>query len=174
MNLNRPVVLTPEIEPRFISFIVFEPASARINELDTLLMGPDVVTMYRDLMDHLYREDTIKTQIILNRIGKIGQMIDLLRSHDHIVISKFFDRVWRRYSYISNIGEPFLDLSTFVRFFPTYADDRLTLLAQRIDDEDDEFEGGASRGGSDDPASEETVDIESLQDVPDPSSEEVG
>jgi|GEM_PF-999887 len=176
MNLNRPVVVTPEIEHRFLCFIVFEPASYRINELDTLLTGPEVVGMYRQLMDHLYRDNTLKNQIILNRIGKIGQMIDLLKSHEGIVISKFFDRVWRRYSYISNIGEPFLDLSNFLAFFPDYGSDRLALLAQRIDDDDDDFEGGGSRSGEgDEEGNDSGVEIESLndQDLPEPSNEEL-
>ena len=110
---------------------------------------------------------SLKTQIILNRVSKIGQMLDLLKGYDHVLISKFFDRVWRRYSYISNIGEPFLDLPNFIKFFPEYNQDRQALLAQRIDDEDDEF---AESGGGGSTAGTETdtdgVEVESLEAQP--------
>lgn len=151
MNLNRPVILTPEIEHRFQTFIIFEPASSRIQDFDILVSGDKVRAIYDDLISHLNADYSLKTQIILNRVQKIGQMLDLLKNYDNVLISKFFDRVWRRYSYISNIGEPFLDIPNFLKYFPEYGEDRQALLAQRIDDEDDEFSdgsGGGSRGGS--------------------------
>lgn len=138
MNLNRPVILTPDIEHRFQTFIIFEPASSRIPELDVLVSGPKVKELYDQLMDHLFYDNSLKAQIIQNRVSKIGQMMELLKSMDHVVLSKFFDRIWRRYSYISNMGEPFLDLATFVQYFPEYGEDKPSLLAQRIDDEDED------------------------------------
>lgn len=138
MNLNRPVILSPDIENRFQAFIVFEPASLRIPDVDVLLVGPKVRELYDQLMDKLFYDNTLKAQIIQNRIGKIGQMMDLLKSMDQVVLSKFFDRIWRRYSYISNIGEPFLDLSVFVQYFPEFSEDKQGLLAQRIDDDEDD------------------------------------
>ncbi|NBV41601.1 hypothetical protein EBR96_02365 [bacterium] len=167
MNLNRPVILTPDIEHRFQTFIIFEPASSRIHDFDILISGPKVKEMYDMLIQGLTKEYSLKTQIIMNRVTKIGQMLELLKSHDHVIISKFFDRIWRRYSYISNIGEPFLDLPNFIKFFPEFAQDRQALLAQRIDDEDDEFSDGGSGGGG---RSEEResdsdgVEVESLSD----------
>ena len=89
-------------------------------------------------MDKLFYDNSLKAQIIQNRVAKIGQMMDLLKNLDHVVMSKFFDRIWRRYSYISNIGEPFLDLPTFIQYFPEYGEDKSSLLAQRIDDEDED------------------------------------
>ncbi len=149
MNLNRPVVLSPDIEHRFQTFIIFEPASSRIQEFDILISGQEVRELYDRLIAELNADYSMKTQIILNRVTKIGQMLDLLKSYDNVIISKFFDRVWRRYSYISNIGEPFLDLPNFTKYFPEFADDRQVLLAQRIDDEDEEFsDGGNNSGGS--------------------------
>lgn len=162
MNLNRAVILTPEIEPRFQTFIIFEPASSRIHDFDILVSGEKVREIYDQLIEGLNSDYSLKTQIILNRVQKIGQMLDLLKNYDHVLISKFFDRVWRRYSYISNIGEPFLDLPNFIKFFPEYGEDRQQLLAQRIDDEDDEFSDGSGSGGSDSDADSDDVQIESL------------
>jgi len=138
MNVNRPVILSPEIEHRFQLFVVFEPASSRIPEVDILVAGPKVKELYEELMEKLFYDNSLKAQIIQNRVAKIGQMMDLLKNMEHVVLSKFFDRIWRRYSYISNIGEPFLDLPTFVQYFPEYGEDKSSLLAQRIDDEDEE------------------------------------
>ena len=166
MNLNRPVILSPDIEHRFQTFIIFEPASSRIHDFDILVSGPKVRELYDQLIDGLNADYSLKTRIILNRVSKIGQMLDLLKSYDHVLISKFFDRVWRRYSYISNIGEPFLDLPNFLKFFPEYNEDRQALLAQRIDDEDDEFSDGSSGGGSGAETDSDGVEIESLDAQP--------
>lgn len=165
MNLNRPVILTPDIEHRFQTFIIFEPASSRIHDFDILVSGQKVRELYDRLIDELNADYSLKTQIILNRVTKIGQMLELLKGYDNVLISKFFDRVWRRYSYISNIGEPFLDLTNFLKYFPEYNEDKQILLAQRIDDDDDEFsDGGSSNsGGSASEGDVETVDIESLE-----------
>ncbi|NDC82232.1 hypothetical protein EB093_01010 [bacterium] len=168
MNLNRPVILTPDIAHRFQTFIIFEPASSRIHEFDILISGQKVRELYDRLIDELNSDYSLKTQIILNRVTKIGQMLDLLKSYDTVLISKFFDRVWRRYSYISNIGEPFLDLPTFLKFFPEYATDTDVLLAQRIDDEDDEFsDGGARDSDSVSESESDRVDIQTLDEQQD-------
>ncbi len=166
MNLNRPVILSPDIEHRFQTFIIFEPASSRIHEFDILISGQKVREIYDQLIQGLNANYSLKTQIILNRVSKIGQMLDLLKGYDHVLISKFFDRVWRRYSYISNIGEPFLDLPNFIKFFPEYSQDRQGLLAQRIDDEDDEFAegGGGSTAGTE--TDTDGVEVESLEAQP--------
>ena len=102
MNVNRPVILSPEIEHRFQTFVIFEPASSRIPAVDILISGPKVKELYAQLMDKLFYDNSLKAQIIQNRVAKIGQMMDLLKNLDHVVMSKFFDRIWRRYSYISN------------------------------------------------------------------------
>lgn len=133
----KPIIITPSNEHRFQCFVLFEPASSRISEVDVLIRGEEVRTAYESIMDNLTEDDSLKTQIIKNKLGKIGQMLSLLQSCDNVIISKFFDRVWRRYSYISNIGEPLLDLKTFKHFFPQYTDIP-ALLAQRLDDEDED------------------------------------
>ncbi len=148
MNISKPIVLTPNIESRFQSFILIETTSSRLGEADIFIQGSRVREIYNQLMDSLLETDDIKNQIIHNRIAKIGQMMDLLSNSDGIYMTKFFDRVWRRYSYVSNVGEAFLDLPTFLTYFPEYAEDKYALLAQRIDDEDDDMGsvGGDAEG----------------------------
>ena len=67
-------------------------------------------------------------------------MLDLLSAYENVVISKFFDRVWRRYSYISNIGESFLPLTLFLTYFPEYKNEKENILAQRLDEEDEDMD----------------------------------
>ncbi len=151
--------VTPENEHRFQCFILFEPASSRVNEFDILIKGPQVKEIFEEVMDKLSDDDNLKTLIIKNKLAKVGQMLSLLQNFDNVIISKFFDRIWRRYSYISNIGEPLLELKIFREYFPQY-DDPMAILAQRLDDEDDE---DMEAGTSEDPAVEEvplTVETE--------------
>ena len=138
MYVNRSIELSSENEHRFQNFIVFEPASFRVNDSDILVKSEAVRDLYERIFFNLEESHEIKDRILKNRLIKIGQMLDLLVVYDHVIITKFFDRIWRRYSYISNIGELFLDYPTFSKHFPEYKDKKSELLAQRIDDDDDE------------------------------------
>ena len=146
----KPILVTPENEQRFQCFVLFEPASSRISEFDILIRGEEVRDMYDTVMDNLAEDDSLKTLIIKNKLSKVGQMLSLLNSCENVIISKFFDRVWRRYSYISNIGEPFLDLKTFKTFFPEQTDLQ-ALLAQRLDDDEDEDDMDSGSDSTTDP-----------------------
>ncbi len=131
---------TPDNEQRFQNFIVFEPASSRVTESDILIKGEEVRDFYERVLMTLEESHSIKDKILKNRLAKIGQMLDLLVVYDNVIITKFFDRIWRRYSYISNIGELFLDYPTFNKHFQEFKDKKADLLAQRIDDDDDDEE----------------------------------
>jgi len=142
---NRPVVVTPAIQHRFQNFVLLEPAASRMNDVDILIKGDEVREMYRNVLNSIAEDGSIKAQIIQNKLSKIGQMLELLDRNENIVISKFFDRIWRRYSYVSINAEPFLDLKTFIQLFPSYKNQIDSLLAQRLDEEDEEdMEGGGS------------------------------
>ena len=79
----------------------------------------------------------------------------LLRSCT-LFITKFFDRIWRRYSYVSHLGESFLDLKTFLEFFPEY-NTRNDILAQRVDIDSQSFDEEAT----DDDDNDESADDDS-------------
>ena len=65
--------------------------------------------MYEQVMERISHDiNDIKIKILYNRFQKIGHMLDLLNTYDNVIISKFFDRIWRRYSHITHLGEPFL------------------------------------------------------------------
>jgi hypothetical protein len=134
MNINREVFVTPQNENRFQNFIVFEPSSFRISDNDILIKGYEIQERYDQIVSQLMQSNDIKSQIISNRLTKIGQMLDLLNNYDNLIISKFFDRIWRRYSYISNLGETFLDIRTFLTFFPEYEKNLDSIVSKRIDE----------------------------------------
>lgn len=145
---------------RYQCFVVFEPASIRINDADVLLIGDQVREMYDKFMMNLVsREQTMTERILHNRLAKIGSMLDLLQSYDNVIVTRFFDRIWRRYSYVSHLGELFVDLETYVDYFPEYKDDCSQLLATRFDESSD-FDDESDDDDSDDNSDESTDDGE--------------
>jgi hypothetical protein len=142
-------------------FVVFEPASIRINDADVLLIGDQVREMYDNFMMNLVsREQTMTERILHNRLAKIGSMLDLLQSYDNVIVTRFFDRIWRRYSYVSHLGELFVDLETYVDYFPEHKSDCSQLVATRFDesadfdDDDDNDDSDDDSDESDDKAEE--------------------
>ncbi|RAP34075.1 hypothetical protein DID75_00430 [Candidatus Marinamargulisbacteria bacterium SCGC AG-410-N11] len=125
-----------EVPERFVSFIVFEPASIRVNPIDILLVGDKVPLFFEEIQNKLLeREQTLKENILQNQFNKIGQMLSLLKNYDNVIITRFFDRIWRRYSYISHLGEMFVNLKTYKEFLPEVTDVS-DIITQRFDDED--------------------------------------
>ena len=123
-----------ESPKKYQNFIVFEPASSRISPSDILMRGEDVLNLYEKVDDILTEhQDDIKVQIILNRLQKIGNMLDLLTVYDNVIVTKFFNRIWKRYSYVSNLGESFIDLSSLGIYVPDLLVKGETLIADRID-----------------------------------------
>ncbi|MBE33142.1 hypothetical protein CL647_03350 [bacterium] len=126
---------------RFQSFIVFEPASIRISDNDILYIGNNVQTVFDETFEKVsLLQNDIKMKILLNKFQKLGNMLSLLESHDNVIITKFFDRIWRRYSYVSHLGESFFSLDVFLDFFPKFDNQADTIIAQRIDAHVDEFD----------------------------------
>ena len=44
--------------------------------------------------------------------------VDLLTVYDNVIVTKFFNRIWKRYAYVSNLGESFMDLSSLGAYVP--------------------------------------------------------
>ncbi|MBI59783.1 hypothetical protein CL657_01030 [bacterium] len=126
---------------RFQSFIVFEPASIRISDNDILYIGNNVQTIFDETFEKVsLLQNDIKMKILLNKFEKIGNMLSLLESNDNVIITKFFDRIWRRYSYVSHLGESFFSLDVFLDFFPQFDTESEKVIAQRIDANVDQFD----------------------------------
>jgi len=140
------------------SFIVFDPASIRVPESDIYIIGPKVSDVVEEIFEKISEsEQDIKMKILINKISKIRNMLDLVGNQENIIISKFFHRIWRRYSYISHLGESFLDLSTFVEFYPDGLKTADEIVASRLDisadadfEEDDDSDDSEDTDDSDD------------------------
>ncbi len=121
------------------NFIVFEPGSGRIDPTDVLIKGNEVPKLFEKILEVMNQGSDLKSQIIMNRLNRISMMLDLVKEYDNIVISKFLNRVWKRYSYFSNLGENLLDLQDFLRVFPEYKK-RDDLLTTRMGDDSEGLE----------------------------------
>lgn len=125
---------------RIQNFIIFEPGAQRVKDVDVLVRGPQLMDMFSKIQYKLELEEGLPKVILYNKIQKIGKMLDLVTNFDHIIMTKFLDRIWRRYSYLSNLGESFLDLTTFLEVFPEYKENMDALFALRLDDDEDDEE----------------------------------
>ena len=132
MNLNE--LKDIENKSRYQSFIVFEPASLRVSPSDILFSGEEVKEIYEEFMSKLLKKElTIKEKILYNRLSKLGTMLDLLQNDSNLVITKFFDRIWKRYAYISHLGEIFVDMTVYLDYFGKSLKKDTSLIALRYD-----------------------------------------
>jgi hypothetical protein len=123
---------------RLIGFIVFDPSSQRIHESDLLVRGAKVKEIFDQAYYELSRRQGLSNTILLNRLGKLQKMLDLVDNFDNVIMTKFFDRIWRRYGQLSHLGEIFLDLRAYREIFAVAESDKASYLATRMDDEEDE------------------------------------
>tara|TARA_A100001015_G_C14596586_1_gene558792 strand:- start:110 stop:598 length:489 start_codon:yes stop_codon:yes gene_type:complete len=120
----------------FISFIVFEPASLRIPDNDLLLIGDQVTDLFSKVIDSDNFESHIQDQILLNRLKRIEMMIELLKSNNGLILTKFLNKIWRRYSFFSNLGELFITQKDLKRFAPNYKFNESMILDRVIEAEE--------------------------------------
>jgi hypothetical protein len=116
----------------YYNFIIFEPSSLRIEEQDILAKGNQIVDINNESIEYLVKQNSMKESIILNRIKKIEMMLSLVKDFDNVIITKFINKIWRRYLYFSNLGETFLDINYFTNIFPEYKKNKNQIVAQRI------------------------------------------
>ncbi|MEK9726615.1 MAG: hypothetical protein VW397_00765 [Candidatus Margulisiibacteriota bacterium] len=135
----------------FVSFIIFEPASLRIPDNDLLLVGDEVVNVFHQVINSSEFTNNIQDQILLNRLKRIEMMIDLLKSNDGLILTKFLNNIWRRYSFFSNLGELFVTQKDLKRLAPNYQFNEPTVLDRYIeaDDADDSDDNDSDDNDSD-------------------------
>jgi hypothetical protein len=121
----------------FVSFIVFEPASLRIPDSDLLLIGDPVSELFENVMASPHFNNTIQDQTLINRLQRIEMMIDLLKSNDGLILTKFLNNIWRRYAFFSNLGELFLTQRDLNRLVPDATFKEKMILDRFIETPDD-------------------------------------
>jgi hypothetical protein len=120
----------------FVAFIVFEPASLRIPDTDVLLISTPVVELFSKAQNSTFLTDSLQDQSLINRLTRIGMMIDLLKSDSGLILTKFLSPIWRRYSFFSNLGELFLSKRDLNRLVPD-AQFQNPIFLDRFMDSDD-------------------------------------
>tara|TARA_B100001121_G_scaffold189128_1_gene165223 strand:- start:96122 stop:96622 length:501 start_codon:yes stop_codon:yes gene_type:complete len=121
----------------FVSFIVFEPASLRIPDNDLLLIGDQVTDLFSQVISSENFNPSLPDQILLNRLQRIEMMIDLLKSNNGLILTKFLNNIWRRYSFFSNLGELFISQKDLKRLVPDYKFNEKTILDRVIETDED-------------------------------------
>ena len=116
----------------FVSFIVFEPASYRISESDILVRGYDVKKLFDDIFMQVSQANSLSEKALHNTLSRINMMLDLVKNYDNVVMTKFINKVWRRYGFFSHLGESFLDLDRFVQFLPQFDKNDPDLILNQI------------------------------------------
>ena len=137
----------------FVSFIVFEPASLRIPDNDLLLMGDQVSDLFKTVISSDNYDSSIQDKILLNRLKRIEMMIDLLKSNDRLILTKFLSNIWRRYSFFSNLGELFITQRDLKRLAPSFEFKNDLILERYI--ETDDSDSDSDDDSNDDDSSDE-------------------
>ena len=107
-----------ENESEFVSFFVFEPTSLRVPDNDILLIGDSVVDLFNQVNQNSKNHDSLSIQILNNRLKRIEMMLDLLKDSDGLIMTKFLNKIWRRYAFFSNLGEFFITKGELDQFAP--------------------------------------------------------
>lgn len=133
----------------FISFLVFEPASLRIPDNDLILIGDSAVDIFEKVTNSPHFNSSLQDQILVNRLQRIEMMIDLLKNNDGLIMTKFLNKIWRRYSFFSNLGELFITQGELNRLVPDYKFNENPILERFVIEEIDESDEDSNDEESD-------------------------
>ena len=129
-----------EDSSKFISYLVFEPASLRVPDNDLLLVGDQVVELFDIIMANSAHDTSMQNQILLNRLSRIQMMIDLLKDTNGLIMTKFLNRIWRRHAFFSHLGELFITKGHLKDFAPKFKFNEPLILDRVVQSEFDEDE----------------------------------
>jgi hypothetical protein len=129
-----------ENEGEYVSFLVFEPNSLRIPENDILLIGDQVLDLFHSIINSSDFNSSMQDKILLNKLQRIDMMLNLLKSNNGLIMTKFLNKIWRRYAFFSNLGEHFVQKQELDRFNPKFPFTESLILNRVIPDLDEETE----------------------------------
>ena len=121
------------------------------------MRGQEIYDTFFEAYEQIQRCEDIKAQIICHRLDKVANMLEMVKNYDTMILTKFFNKVWKRYYTMSENGEQFLDLSLFKQTLPDLGKLK-PILADRIvprgggnseDDDDDDNENNTNKNSSD-------------------------
>lgn len=128
---------TEEDQSKFLSFLVFEPSSIRVPESDILLIGTQVIDYFNDLYENNTFSDNLNDQTLFNRLERLHMMIELLKNPNGLVMTKFLNKIWRRYAFFSNLGEQFITLGNVSKLTPNHTFNESPILDRHTKSSDD-------------------------------------
>ncbi|MBL6723016.1 MAG: hypothetical protein ISQ13_03290 [Candidatus Margulisbacteria bacterium] len=155
----------------YISFIVFEPASLRIPDNDLLFMGDEVSKLFKKVVSSNHFESNIQDQTLMNRLQRIEMMVDLLKSNNGLIMTKFLNKIWRRYSFFSNLGELFISVKDMKRLAPDFKFNEQMVL-DRVIETDDTPDDDSSDDDNDNDSSDDSDDSNTSENKATTSSKE--
>ncbi len=124
-----------------VSLMIFDPSSQRVDPEDVFLQGAEVKALFDRVFAIISSSSNIKEKIIYNRLTRVKMMLDLVKTYDNVILTKFVNKVWRRYGFFSHLGETFVSLNELVAYLPEYAPKKETIiLARYVNFDDDDIE----------------------------------
>ena len=102
-----------------------------------MLVGDQVSDLFQQVMSSGKFENNIQDQILMNRLQRIEMMLDLLKTNNGLILTKFLNKIWRRYSFFSNLGELFITQKDLKRFVPDYTFTEKLVLDKIVESEED-------------------------------------
>ena len=144
-------------DSNFHNFIIFDDTWLRIGEHEIIMRGQEIYDTFFEAYEQIQNCDDIKAQIICHRLDKVANMLEMVKNYDTMILTKFFNKVWKRYYTMSENGEQFLDLSLFKQTLPDLSKIN-PIFADRIvprgggngdDDDDNENTTNTDKNSSD-------------------------
>ena len=127
-----------DVAERYNCFIVFEPASLRVHDQDILFLGDDVYDFFKLIFDPIQAsQSSLKEETLFNRLSKFSQMLDMVTNPKQVVVTRFFDRIWRRYGYVSHLGEVLFSLDDLLHYHSKFAKDSSIIADRHLINEDE-------------------------------------
>lgn len=140
----------------FVSLIIFDPSSQRVDPEDVFLQGPEVKALFDRVFNIISTGRDIKEKIIYNRLSRVKMMLDLVKTFDNVILTKFVNKVWRRYGFFSHLGETFLSLDELIQYLPDYEKQQDKMILSRfVNDDDEDMDSNSNSKDDDDDDSEE-------------------
>ena len=155
----------------FVCFLVFEPASLRIPDNDLILLGDSAVDIFQQVSNSPHYNTSLQDQILKNRLQRIEMMIDLLKNNDGLIMTKFLNKIWRRYSFFSNLGELFLTQGELKRLVPDYTFNESPILERFVVEEIDESDDDSDKDDNSDDKKTDDKELSSKKDEVESTSE---
>jgi len=121
-----------------INFVITNTKKYRLKNNDILCEGKKCINVNKRLIKILESQtssnnETLKIEILLNRIRKINRILEQCQ-HKDIIITKFVEKIWKKSDFFSNLGDYFLsyeELRQYLEYF--YLQDQEIIANKKLE-----------------------------------------